>query len=103
MDGEFASAPLQPKALHEHEKATDMVEVQMRQEYAVDGIVVDAGLVKATAHRFAAIDEQPGLAEAVKVGGMIALGRPAVTDSETRERGILHSDPRALGARASDR
>jgi hypothetical protein len=72
-DPQWFLPPSEPETLEQHEKATDVIAVQMRDENLIDGVTVEPQRLKAPADRLTAIHQQRGAADAVKIGRMIPI------------------------------
>jgi hypothetical protein len=84
IDGQCFAAFFEPESLHEHEEAADMIGVEVGNEHSVNGVVAQAGSFVVAVNGFSAINEDPGSAEAVEKGGVIAVwGGGAVAGAET--------------------
>jgi hypothetical protein len=84
MDGQCFLPLLEPEALHKHEKAPDMIAVEMGEQQGIERIVIEAGTLVRAAEGFTAIEDQGGFAETVQERGMIPVStRPAVSSTKT--------------------
>ena len=65
-------------------KSADMIAMQVGNENAVDGVILEAGVLEMAADRLAAIDQEVDLAETVEKGGVrpVSTG-PTIADAKT--------------------
>src|SRR5256885_578559 len=71
---ERLSATLQPHSLHEHEKAADMIRMEVRKKNGIDCVVTETTRLVAPIHGFTTINKNCSLAEAIKKRCVIAVG-----------------------------
>jgi hypothetical protein len=77
--------------LQQHEKAADMVGVEVGEKDCVEKVVAQAAGFVAAVNRLAAINENRSLAEPIKEGGVVAIRAwPAVARPKTFEVKSFH-------------
>ena len=88
IDGQRPGPPFQPETLQEHEETSDMVRMSVREDDRVQPVPVKLPRCEGAANRLAAIEQDAGAAEFVKVAGVVAVGaRPAVPGAKTQNLG----------------
>jgi hypothetical protein len=73
MNRQLLLALLQPQTLHEHEKAANVVAVQMGNENAVNQIVTQPGRFERPSDALTTVQEDRGFAKLIEIRGVKAL------------------------------
>jgi hypothetical protein len=92
MNREILGAMLEPESLEQHEKTSQMIEVQVGKKNPVHLVIAaSAGLVT-PADRFSAIDQNGRALEFIKIRRMIPVGaRRPVSHAETSYGKFVHA------------